>query len=239
MHYPTKLIIGHLIKRYKRFLADVELEDGTIVTAHCPNSGSMESVKTPGAKVWLSPAKNKNRKLKFTWELIQVRDTLVGINTNLSNKIVVEGIENGLIPELDGYTILTQEVPYGQNSRIDILLRSPDKPDCYVEVKNTTLRRQWNKEGLVEFPDAVTKRGTKHLRELAEMVKHGNRSIMFFLVQREDANRFCIAEDIDPEYGATFKEAIKCGVEVLCYTCSLTTERIKINSAIDVMLTKK
>ena len=168
MKFPDPLICGRLIKRYKRFLTDVELDDGTVVVAHCANSGSMESVKEPGSEVWLSPARNPDRKLKFTWELVRVGETLVGINTALPNYIVSEAIEDGKISELNGYASLRREVKYGKNSRIDILLEDDAKPKCYVEVKNSTMRRDLV-SGPVEFPDAVTTRGAKHLVELADM----------------------------------------------------------------------
>ncbi len=227
MDYPDPLIHGKLVKRYKRFLTDVELDDGSIVVAHCANSGSMESVKEPGADVWISPARNPDRKLKFTWELIRVGKTLVGINTSLPNMIVSEAIESGAIEELRGYGSLRREVKYGKNSRIDILLEDESKPKCYVEVKNTTMRRNLD-DGPVEFPDAVTSRGTKHLGELADMVAEGHRAVMFYLVQREDADTFTVANDIDPAYAAALTEAMKVGVEVLCYACAMSPERITV-----------
>ena len=235
MEFPDPLIHGRLIKRYKRFLTDVELDDGTVVVAHCANSGSMESVKEPGSDVWLSPARNPDRKLKFTWELVKVGETLVGINTSLPNYIVSEAIETGKVKELTGYASLRREVKYGKNSRIDILLEDDAKPKCYVEVKNTTMRRDLE-AGPVEFPDAVTSRGAKHLVELADMVKEGHRSVMFYLVQREDADDFTVAEDIDPAYAEGLEAAIKAGVEVVCYGCRLTPETIEVNRPIKVNL---
>ncbi len=233
MEFPDPLIRGRLIKRYKRFLTDVELDDGSVVVAHCANSGSMESVKEPGSEVWLSPARNPDRKLKFTWELVRVGETLVGINTSLPNYIVSEAIEAGKIKELRGYASLRREVKYGKNSRIDILLEDDAKPKCYVEVKNTTMRRDLE-SGPVEFPDAVTSRGAKHLVELADMVKEGHRAVMFYLVQREDAAVFTVAEDIDPTYAEGLQSAIKAGVEVLCYGCRLTPEVIEITRPVKV-----
>lgn len=235
MKFPNPLIRGTLVKRYKRFLTDVELEDGSIVVAHCANSGSMESVKEPGSEVWISPARNPDRKLKFTWELVRVGETLVGINTSLPNMIVSEAIEGGLVPELAGYDSLRREVKYGKNSRIDIFLEAEDKPICYVEVKNTTMRRNLE-DGPVEFPDAVTSRGTKHLMELSDMVAEGHRAVMFYLVQREDSDVFTVADDIDPTYAEALQGAIKAGVEVLCYGCTMTPEEIIVSRQLKIAL---
>lgn len=222
MEFPDPLFKGTLVQRYKRFLADVELENGDEITAHCANSGSMLGVKDPGSEVWVSPARNPDRKLKYTWELIRVGKSLVGINTFHPNKIVREAIDCGRIPKLLGYNTLKSEIRYGKNSRIDILLTSPDRPPCYVEVKNVTLRR----EQLAEFPDAITTRGTKHLDELTEQVKVGNRSVMFYLIQRDDCEGFTVAGDIDPVYAEALTIAINTGVEVLCYQCKLTQKEI-------------
>ena len=236
MKYPDPLIPGRLIKRYKRFLADVELENGDVVTAHCANSGSMLSVKEAGAEVWLSPARNPDRKLRYTWELIKVGDTYVGINTALPNAIVEEAIVAKKIPELEGYESLRREVKYGKNSRIDILLEDPSRPCCYVEVKNVTLRRGLEKGDPVEFPDAVTTRGAKHLVELSDMVAEGHRSVMVYLVQRQDADSFTIADDIDPDYQAALEKAIAAGVEILCYECALDPYGIEVARPLTVKL---
>jgi len=232
MKFPDPLIKGRLIKRYKRFMADVELADGSVVTAHCANSGSMLSVNDPGAEVWLSPARNPDRKLKFTWELIKIGKTFVGINTSLPNKIVTEAITNGWVKELEGYGALRREVKYGKNSRIDILLEDENRPSCYVEVKNVTMKRDLDPKAPVEFPDAVTSRGTKHLVELSDMVAEGHRAVMFYLVQREDGKAFTVAGDIDPKYAAALEKAIKAGVEVLCYGCRLTKKEIKVSGPV-------
>ncbi len=232
MKFETPLIKGTLVKRYKRFMADVELEDGSVVTAHCANSGSMLSVNLPGAEVWISPASNPDRKLKFTWELIRIGETLVGINTALPNKMVSNAILDGTISELSGYAHLRNEVKYGVNSRIDVLLEDGNKPKCYVEVKNVTLRRDLSNGAPVEFPDSVTSRGTKHLQELSDMVAEGHRSVMVYLVQREDADSFVIARDIDPVYGDALNNAQKAGVEVLCYVCTLSPKEIKVSHSI-------
>lgn len=232
MDFPDPLISGRLIKRYKRFLSDIELEDGTIVTAHCANSGSMMGLKDPGSEVFLSPANNPKRKLQYTWELIKVDGSWVGINTALPNKIAAEAIENQNIPELTGYETLKREVKYGENSRIDILLQGEGKPNCYVEIKSVTLSRH---VGIAEFPDAVTSRGTKHLHELSKMVEKGDRAVMLYLMQRTDCSSFQLAKDIDPAYAAAFDEARHAGVEVLCYKCQISQKQIKVDSAIQIV----
>ena len=224
MQFPTPLIRGTLIKRYKRFLADVTLDDGSEITAHVANPGAMLGLKDPGIRVWLSKSDNPKRKLKYSWELAEIDGHMVGINTAHPNGIVEEAILSGAIPELSGYDALRREVKYGENSRIDILLSSENKPDCYVEVKNVHLKRGPE----AEFPDSVTARGTKHLRELAEMVRQGHRAVMVYIVQREDCNAFKIAADIDPTYASTLDDVRKQGVETLCYACALSTEQITV-----------
>lgn len=236
MKFPDPLIPGKLVKRYKRFLTDVELENGDIVVAHCANSGSMLSVKDADADVWLSPARNPDRKLRYTWELIRIGETLVGINTALPNGIVEEAILGGVITELAGYQTLRREVKYGKNSRIDILLEDPKRPTCYVEVKNVTLKRDPGGDGPVEFPDSVTTRGAKHLVELSDMVRDGHRAVMVYLVQRTDADHFTIAADIDPDYSAALKKAIAAGVEVLCYECKLDLDGIEVSKPLRLAL---
>ena len=236
MEFPDPLIPGRLIKRYKRFLADVELRGGEIVTAHCANSGSMLNVKEPGSEVWLSPARNPDRKLRYTWELIKIGDTLVGINTALPNSIVEEAIVEGKIPELMGYESLRREVTYGKNSRIDSLLEDPLHPTCYVEVKNVTLKRGLGETNLVEFPDSVTTRGAKHLAELSDMITDGHRSVMVYLVQRQDGDTFTIAEDIDPAYKTALDKAMSIGVEILCYQCVLDTKKIEISKPLKLLM---
>lgn len=234
MKFPDPLIQGRLIRRYKRFMADVELASGNVVTAHCANSGSMLSVADPGAEVWLSPARNPDRKLKYTWEMIRVGRTLVGVNTHLPNGIVADAIEAGRIPELKGYGSLRREVKYGDNCRIDILLeKAPGEGEkCYVEVKSVTMKRDLGHAKPVEFPDAVTARGTKHLAELANMVRLGHRAVMMYLVQRADSPGFAIAADIDPEYAKGLAAARATGVEILCYGCRLTKRDIKITGPV-------
>ena len=225
MKFPTALVRGRLIKRYKRFLSDIELEDGTLVTAHCANPGSMLGLNEPGSEVWLSLSDNPKRKLKYSWELLHVDGGLVGINTALPNRLVEEAINAGAIAELAGYDDLRREVRYGKNSRIDLLLSGEGRRKCYVEVKNVHLMRD---SGLAEFPDSVTARGAKHLVELGDMVDAGHRAVMFYLVQRSDCSRFAIAGDIDPTYLNGLAEARSRGVECLCYDCAITVEGIDV-----------
>lgn len=241
MKFKDELIQATLIKRYKRFLADVELTDGTITTAHCANPGAMLGLKEPGSKVWLSPANNPKRKLQFSWELIELpagkTTCCIGINTSHPNKLVEEAILNGTITELDGYKTLKREVKYGTNSRIDLLLSNENKDGsakdiCYVEVKNVHLLRQ---NTLAEFPDSVTARGTKHLGELAETVKQGHRAVMVYAIQRPDVTAFSLAEDIDPAYAAAFRTAKAAGVEAIAYSCKLTPKEITIDRSIPII----
>ncbi|SDR37901.1 DNA/RNA nuclease SfsA [Pseudovibrio sp. Tun.PSC04-5.I4] len=224
MRFESQLLTGRLVKRYKRFLSDIILDgSGEEVIAHVANSGSMMGLKDEGLKVWVSPSNNPKRKLKYSWEMLEVGGAMVGINTSRPNKLVEEAIEAGRIPELTGYETLRREVKYGQNSRIDILLEGPNDQLTYVEVKNVTLARQ---QGIAEFPDAVTARGAKHLVELGDMVKEGHRSAMVFLIQRDDCDALTLARDIDPKYGKIFDEAIAAGVEVYAIGCRLTAEEI-------------
>ena len=232
MDFPDPLVRGTLVRRYKRFLADVELEDGRTVTAHCANTGTMLGVRDPGSEVWLSPATNPARKLRYSWQMIRVGEGLVGINTQNPNRIVEEAIGSGRIPELAGYGTIRREVKYGRNSRIDILLQEPGKPDCYVEIKNVHLVRE---DGTAEFPDAVSARAAKHQGELADMVEAGHRAATLYLCQREDCDRFRIAGDIDPAYAEAAQKARDRGVEALCYGCILTPEAISIGGALAVI----
>ncbi len=235
MDFPTPLIRGRLIKRYKRFLCDVELEDGTTITATCANTGSMKGLVTPGASIWLSESDSPTRKYRHTWEMVEhdagAGPTIVGINTGLPNRIVSEAIETSRIAPLKGYASQRREVKYGHNSRIDILLEDPRKGNCYVEIKNVHFMRE---KGLAEFPDSVTTRGAKHLGELAQMVRDGHRAVMLFLVQRADATRLTLARDIDPDYGAAFDAAHAAGVEALAYRCTLTAQGIELDRKIPV-----
>ena len=229
MRFATPLVPATLVKRYKRFLADVVLASGETITVHCANPGGMIGLTAPGARVWLSLSGNAKRKLPHSWELIEVDfgggAELVGINTAHPNLLAAEAIVAGSIPELAGYDSIRREVRYGESSRVDFLLESERRPPCYVEVKNVHLMRQ---RGLAEFPDSVTKRGAKHLAELAAMARAGNRAVMLFLVQIGSAEKFRLARDIDPAYGAAFDLARKAGVEALAYRCALSCEGIAV-----------
>lgn len=239
MNFPDPLIRGRLIKRYKRFLSDIEITgpDGEPqeIVAHCPNPGAMTGLSDPDSEVWISPARNPNRKLKFTWELIRVGHQMVGINTAHPNGIAAAAISAGQIEELSGYPSLRREVKYGENSRIDLLLEHPERPPCYVEIKNVHLKRDAVPTGgLAEFPDSVTTRGAKHLRELGRAVGEGSRAVMLYIVQRNDCDRFRLAEDIDPKYVEEFREARRLGVEAICYACEISTESINIVRALPI-----
>ena len=223
-----RLIQGVLIKRYKRFMADVKLRNGHVVTAHCPNSGSMKACSEPGRPVYLSRSDNPTRRLKYTWEMIRMPTSLVGVNTSVPNRLVRESILTGRIESLRGYQSLRTEVKYGRNSRIDILLEDPDRGRCYVEVKNCTLVE----DNVAYFPDAVTSRGLKHLTELEEQVKQGHRGVIFFLIQRMDTTSFRPADHIDPVYGVELRRVLKNNVEIVVYDVRLNLERIVINQPV-------
>ncbi|MFC7332790.1 DNA/RNA nuclease SfsA [Rhodocista pekingensis] len=232
MRFPTPLIPATLVRRYKRFLADVLLPDGTAATAHVANSGTMLGIDAPGSPVWLSRSPNPARKLPYTLELVEADGTLVGCNTAHPNRIVAEAIVAGTVPALAGYATLRREVKYGRNSRIDILLEDPVRGSAYVEVKNVHLRRQ---DRLAEFPDCVTSRGAKHLEELAAMVAAGHRAVMVYLVQRADCDTFRIAADIDPAYAAGLRVALDRGVEALVLGCALTPDGIAIDRTLRLL----
>lgn len=234
MQFTTSLHKGHLIKRYKRFLADVELEDGSVVTAHCPNTGAMTGCAEPGYSVWLRHSADPKRKLAYTWELAKSFDEhWIGINTHNANKLCVEAIQSGKIPELSGYSDLATEKPYGnEKSRIDILLSDDDKNPCYVEVKSVTLL--CHGQGL--FPDAKTTRGAKHLRELIQTVQLGYRAVLLFCAQHTGIHSVSVASDIDPEYAELLHQAVAQGVEVLAYGCLINKEKIVINQQLAVNL---
>ena len=230
MKLPAPLFKGRLVQRYKRFFADVTLDNGENITAHCPNPGSMMGLKEPGLVVWVSKSDNPKRKLAYTLELIEIDRTLIGINTNNPNKIAGEALSQQLIPQLSGYTDLRREVKYGERSRVDFLLEAPDRPPCFVEVKNSHLMRT---SGLAEFPDSVTSRGAKHLKDLMREVENGHRAIMLFIIQRPDCTTFATAGDIDLNYHESLLEAAASGVEVLCYDCKLSLKEITLNRQLE------
>jgi sugar fermentation stimulation protein A len=236
MKFPAPLLSGTLIQRYKRFLADIRLADGTVITATCPNTGSMLGVATPGSRVWVSESDSPTRKYKHTWELVEVDigagPAISGINTNNPNKLVVEAIEAGKVKAVAGYASLKREQKYGVNSRIDILLEDPAKGRCFVEVKNVHLVR---KVGLAEFPDSVTERGVKHLGELAAMVREGHRAVMVYLIQRGDCTKMSFARDIDPAYAAAFATATAAGVEAVALKCHVTPEAITVDRVVKIV----
>lgn len=228
MKFSTPLIKGSLIKRYKRFLADIQLEDGSITTAHCPNSGAMQGLTEPETPVWLSKSNNPNRKLPYTWEMAHVDGTYVGMNTSNPNGLVEEAIKNNTIKELANFQTLQREVPYGKNSRIDILLNHSDQSLTYVEVKNVHLKRGHT----AAFPSSVTARGSKHMRELSEIVRQGHEAYVVFVVQRNDCNSFEIAKDIDPTYDQEVTQALQAGVKFLVYACEVNPKAITITHQI-------
>lgn len=222
-----KLIHGKLIKRYKRFLADIILDDNQEITAHVPNSGAMTSCIEPNCDVWVSFHDDVKRKLKYTLELTKIDESLICTNTNVANKIAIEAIKNGTICELQGYDSLKPEQKYGQNSRIDILLEN-EKQKCFVEVKSVSLKI----DDYLAFPDSVTSRGTKHLNELYDMVQEGHRAVMLYVIQRTDTLPFRLACEIDKKYCEAFNEVTNKGVEVLVYQSSIDLEAINIDKKI-------
>lgn len=223
MNFSSPLVPATLVQRYKRFLFDALLDDGTPITGFCPNTGSMRGLTTPGSRIWLSTHDSATRKYRYMMEIVEADGTLVGVNTGLPNHIAEEAIGAGLVPALDGYGTIRREQRYGLGSRIDFLLEEPGRRNVYVEVKNVHFTR---KPGLAEFPDTVTKRGTKHLEALADMVAAGHRSVMLYIIQRHDCERFCLCGDLDPGYAAAFQRAVRRGVEAYALRCSITTEEI-------------
>ena len=229
MDFPQPLVRGRLVSRYKRFFADVVLDDGTELTTHCPNPGAMLGLNTPGFPVWISKSDNPKRKLAHTLEIVEVDGGLVGVNTMHPNRLVAEALEQGLIPELAGYASVRREVNYGVASRIDFLLESPDRPPCWLEVKNSHLKRGGT---LAEFPDCVAARSLKHLGELKTMAAQGHRAVMLFVIQRTDCDLFAACAELDPKYAAGLIDASQAGVEVLCYACHIGADAIRITHAI-------
>lgn len=229
MDFPQPLQRGVLISRYKRFFADVLLDDGREITAHCPNPGAMLGLNTPGLPAWLSKSDDPKRKLAHTLELVEADGGLVGINTMHPNRIVAEALAADAIPELTGYATHRREVRYGQNSRVDFLLEHPDRAPCWLEVKNCHLRRAGS---LAEFPDCVAARSLKHLRELTAMVEAGERAVMLFVIQRTDCDAFAACRDLDPAYAQGLADAAAAGVEVLAYACAITPGAITLDRTI-------
>ena len=231
MDFENKLISGLFVKRYKRFFVDIKIS-GQIITAHCPNTGSMYGLLKKGNKVWVSKSSNPNRKLKYTLEIIEDQKSKVGINTHSTNKIVQHALKNNLIKELKNSIKIKPESKFGKNTRFDFLILNKDFK-AYVEVKNVTLSRNKKK---AEFPDAVTSRGLKHLNELINASKKGYEIFILYLVQREDCNHFSIAKDIDADYAKTLTKAVKNNLNVLCYDCKFSSKGIKLNKKIKIKI---
>ncbi len=232
MRFQTPLQPAILVRRYKRFLADVTLDDGRTVTAHCPNPGAMMGLDAAGSRIWLEPNDDPRKKLKFGWRLVELPGGhLAGIDTGVPNRIVGEALADGRIAELNGYGSIWPEQRYGENSRIDFLLSEPGRPDAYVEVKNVHLRRDGD---WAEFPDCVTARGAKHLVELSRIAEAGGRAVMLYVVQRTDCQRFRLAPDLDPTYAHAFDAARDAGVEMLCYGTDISSDSINLSGLLPV-----
>ena len=231
MIFKDKLISGHFIKRYKRFFIDVKI-GSNIVTAHCPNTGSMLGLLKKGNRVWLSKSDNLNRKLKFTLEIIEDRKRKVGINTHLTNKIVLNSLLAKEIKDFKNLSTIRQEVKFGENTRFDFLVINGNKK-VFIEVKNVTLSRH---KGIAEFPDAVTSRGLKHIKELLNAKKEGYDIYLFYVIQRDDCNKFELAKDIDPEYCELLVKAVKKKLKILCFDCKFSSKGIKLNREIKIKI---
>ena len=231
MNFENKLISGQFIKRYKRFFADVKI-NGKIITAHCPNTGSMYNLLKKGNKVWLTKSKNPNRKLKYTLQIIQDKKAKVGVNTHLTNKIVLEALQNNLINEFGKKIEIKPETKFWINTRFDFLI-TKNNLKTFIEVKNVTLSR---KKGIAEFPDAVTSRGLKHIKELIKASAKGYKIYILYLIQRNDCNFFQIAKDIDPEYSVSLSKAVKKKLKVLCFDCKFSSKGIKLNQKVKLKI---
>ncbi len=233
MRFATPLIPATLVRRYKRFLADAVLEDGREVVAHCPNSGAMLGLNAPGARVWLEPNDDPKKKLDYGWRLVELGDGhMAGIDTSVPNRVVGDVLRAREVPGLEAYGNVRAEVPYGTRSRVDFLLSEAGLPDAYVEVKNVHLRRNGS---LAEFPDCVTERGAKHLRELSAMVAEGHRAVMIYLVQRTDCSSVAMAADLDPGYAQAFTQAKKAGVEMMALGTRIDTDGIAVTFPLPVI----
>ena len=231
MNFKEKLISGELIKRYKRFFVDVRI-GGNIVTAHCPNTGSMLGLLKKGNKVWLSKVDNPKRKLKYTLQIIEDQQSKIGINTHLTNQIVLDALENNSIKEFKNLKSIKREVQFGENTRFDFLI-TEKKGSSFIEVKNVTLSRE---KRLAEFPDAITSRGLKHINELLKAKKKGYKIYLLFVIQREDCESFQLAEDIDPEYSKFLAKSVKKNLKILCYDCKFSSKGIKLNNKIKLKI---
>ncbi|MEM1235200.1 MAG: DNA/RNA nuclease SfsA [Pseudomonadota bacterium] len=234
MRFQSPLLPGRLLRRYKRFLADVVLDSGEEVTAHCPNPGSMMGLKDDGLRVWVEPNDDPKKKLKYAWRVAELPGgVMVGIDTATPNRVAKEALHAGRVAELARYGGIRPEVPYGTRSRVDFLLTEPGLPDAYVEIKNVHLLRNGD---WAEFPDCVTERGAKHLRELMAAKEAGARAVMLYVIQHEGCARFRIAHDLDPGYARAFREAAEAGVEMLAYRCAVTHEEVILSHAVPVCL---
>ena len=233
MKFTSPLLEGVLLRRHRRFLADVRLADGTLVTAHTANTGAMTGCARPGSRVWLQHSGKPQRKYPFTWVLVEVAPgVLAGIDTLRANHLVREAVTAGRIETLRGYPHLRAEAAYGAGkSRIDLLLEGAERPRCLVEVKNVTLVR----EGIAYFPDAVSARGSRQLRELVDRVRSGERAVVLFCIQRPDARELRPADDIDPAYGRALRGALKAGVEALAYDCHVDLQGIRLRRRLPVI----
>ena len=231
MNFENKLISGQFVKRYKRFFVDVKI-NGKIITAHCPNTGSMYGLLRKGNKVWLTKSKNPNRKLKYTLQIIQDKKTKVGVNTHLTNKIVLHALENNLISEFNAKIQIKPETKFGTNTRFDFLI-TKNTSKAFIEVKNVTLSR---KKNVAEFPDAVTSRGLKHIEELVKASKKGYKIYILYLIQRNDCKIFKIANDIDPKYSDSLSKAVKKNLNILCFDCKFSTKGIKLNQKVKIKI---
>lgn len=232
MFFDPPLVEGRLIARYKRFLFDAELEDGTVITGNCPNTGSMLGLTTPGSRIFMSVHDKPGRKYAHQFEMIEADGTLVGVNTGMPNRIAEEAILARMIPPLGDYPLLAREKRYGVNSRIDILLSGEGLPTAYIEVKNVHFSR---KKGLAEFPDTKTERGAKHLAELGDMAEAGHRAMMLYVIQRGDCSALRICADLDPSYAAAFERAMARGVEAYALDCTVSQSQITAKSLIPVV----
>ena len=233
MRFQTPLVPGTLIRRYKRFLADVTLADGQEITAHCANPGSMMGLAEAGMRVWLEPNDDPKKKLKYGWRLVEHENGhFTGVDTAVPNRMLRAALEAREVTGLPEFDMLRSEVPYGEKSRVDFLLTRDGHPDLYVEVKSVTLSRQAR---LAEFPDSVTARGTKHLNELAEMIRQGHRAMMLYLVQRTDCDRMTLAADIDPAYAAAWRTASAAGVKTLVLDCHITPEALRLGKVLPMV----